>query len=62
MSIGKLTGVSIASMQALALSWDDGHTAMVDLSAIISNSKALAPLSKPTEFARAARLAPAARR
>ncbi len=51
MSIGKLTGVSVAGAQALALTWDDGRTATVDLAGAIAGRKALAVLTDPTVFA-----------
>lgn len=54
MSIGKLTGLSVAGAQSLALSWDDGRTASVDLSAVIIGRRALAMLADPAEFARVA--------
>lgn len=51
MSIGKLTGVSVASAQALALTWDDGLTATVDLTGVIAGRKALTVLNDPAVFA-----------
>jgi Protein of unknown function (DUF2442) len=50
MSIGKLVGVSVAGEQLLALTWDDGHTANVDLSGVITGRKALAELADPSCF------------
>ena len=52
MTIGKLTGAAVAGAQSLALTWDDGRAATIDLSAIIAHRKALAPLAEPAEFAR----------
>lgn len=51
MSIGKLTGVSVAGDQSLALIWDDGRTATVNLATAIAGRKALAVLADPTVFA-----------
>ena len=53
MSIGKLTALKFAVNSAIALTWDDGTTAQVDLAPIIAAKKALAPLAVPAEFARA---------
>lgn len=50
MSIGRLTGVSVAGKQSLALTWDDGHTAKVDLAGVIEGRKALAPLADSASF------------
>jgi Protein of unknown function (DUF2442) len=50
MSIGKLTGVSVTGEQSLALTWDDGQTALVDLGGVIAGRKALAPLADPAIF------------
>ncbi len=50
MSIGKLTGVSVAGEQSLALTWDDGHTAKVDLAGVIAGRNALALLADPASF------------
>jgi hypothetical protein len=50
MSIGKLTGVSVAGGQALALVWDDGKAAAVDLTSVIAGRKALAALADPAVF------------
>jgi Protein of unknown function (DUF2442) len=54
MSIGKLTGVSVAGPQVLALTWDDGRNAAVDLAATIAGHKALATIAVADAFARAA--------
>jgi Protein of unknown function (DUF2442) len=51
MSIGKLTAVSIAGVQTLAVTWDDGRTAQVDLAGVIAGRKALAPLGDAAAFA-----------
>lgn len=53
MSIGKLTGLSVAGAQALALTWDDGHTATINLAGVIGARKALAMLADPAAFATA---------
>lgn len=50
MSIGKLTAVSTAGAQALALTWDDGRTAQVDLAGVIAGRTALAPLGDVAVF------------
>ena len=51
MSIGKLTGVAVISDTALSLTWDDGHSAVLDLAKLITARSALAPLSDSTLFA-----------
>ena len=51
MSIGKLTGVSVMGELTIALTWDDGHSAALDLSGIIASRKALAPLADAARFA-----------
>jgi hypothetical protein len=51
MSIGKLTAVSIAGGQTLAVTWDDGRTAQVDHAGVIAGRKALAPLGDAAAFA-----------
>ncbi len=51
MSIGKLTGISVTGGHTIALTWDDGHAATVDMSAIIAHRKALAPLADASNFA-----------
>jgi hypothetical protein len=53
MSIGKLTGVSVAGPQVLALAWDDGRNAAVDLAATVAGRKALAAIAGANAFARA---------
>jgi YD repeat-containing protein len=53
MSIGKLTAVSTAGGQTLAVTWDDGRTAQVDLAGVIAARKALAPLGDAAAFASA---------
>jgi Protein of unknown function (DUF2442) len=54
MGIGKLTGVSAVGEKALALTWDDGRTATIDVSSVIAGRKALASLADPAVFAEAA--------
>lgn len=54
MSIGKLTGVSVVGSNAVSLSWDDGCTAKVDLSAIIATHPAMVALTDPGSFAKVA--------
>jgi len=39
----------------VAIAWDDGHVAPVDLGEVIAAHKALAPLKKKGEFARVRR-------
>ena len=51
MNIGKLMAVAVAGDHRLALEWDDGRTAMVDLSEVVGARKALAPLANPVAFA-----------
>lgn len=53
MSIGKLTGGSVAGPQTLALTWDDGRRAKVELAAIIAGRKTLAAISRANAFAAA---------
>lgn len=52
MNIGKITAV-VAGNCKLAITWDDGFAATVDLAAIIAARKALNPLSDAAEFAQA---------
>lgn len=54
MSIGKLLHLTTSGPQTLMAGWDDGFTATVDLSDIITARKNLVPIQNPTEFARAA--------
>ena len=51
MNIGKLMAVAVAGDHRLALEWDDGRTAMVNLSEVVGAHKALAPLANPVTFA-----------
>jgi hypothetical protein len=51
--IGKITNVAVIGGKQLEIAWDDGHVAPVDLSEAIAAHKALAPLKKKGEFARA---------
>jgi hypothetical protein len=51
--IGKITSVAVIGDKRLEIAWDDGHVAPVDLSGAVSAHKALAPLKKKGEFARA---------
>ena len=53
MSIGKINGVETGET-VLAIVWDDGHTARIDLSRRLVTRPMLAPLLNPGEFARAA--------
>lgn len=53
MSIGKFTAISVVNDHTLALTWDDGTAAEVDLASVIAARKALEPLADPAEFARA---------
>ena len=50
MSIGKLEHVSAASGLKLAVQWDDGRTASIDLSKVIAARKNLAPLADSATF------------
>ncbi len=54
MIIGKLLHLTANGPQTLTAGWDDGFSATVDLSEIISARKNLAPIHNPTEFAKAA--------
>ena len=54
MSIGKLTGLAVAGPLTLALTWDDGWSAKVDLAEVVAGHRALAALSDPACFAQAA--------
>ena len=51
MSIGKLLELAIAGDQVLALAWDDGRTAMVDLAGVIAGHAALSGLADSKLFA-----------
>jgi hypothetical protein len=53
MSIGKLTTAIVIGDQTLALTWDDGRTAQVDLAKMIAMHQVLAELADPGNFARA---------
>ncbi|OQW61138.1 MAG: hypothetical protein A4S17_01930 [Proteobacteria bacterium HN_bin10] len=52
--IGKIESVAVIGDKRLEIAWDDSHVAPVDLRDVIEAHKALAPLKKKTEFARAA--------
>ena len=54
MSIGKLAGISVPRSQMLALTWDDGRTAAVDLVAIVAGHPALATIAEAEAFAQVA--------
>lgn len=54
MSIGKLMNVSAPSPSALALEWDDGRVAHVDLATLIASRSNLASLADASEFEKAA--------
>ncbi len=54
MTIGKLTALTVTGDTRLALIWDDGTSAALDLGPMIAEHKALAPLADHAEFARAA--------
>ena len=53
MTIGKLTALTVTGDAKLALVWDDGGSATVNLAPIITAHKALAPLADAGEFAQA---------
>jgi hypothetical protein len=53
-SIGKLTAVSAAGSQLLALVWDDGLTAQVDVSSIAQSHPLLHALQNSDAFAQVA--------
>lgn len=53
-AVGKLKSVVVAGDARVKITWDDGGTATVDLAEVIASHKALAPLRKKKEFARAA--------
>lgn len=48
--IGKVTRVAALADFTLALAWDDGRTATLDLNALIHARAVLAPLRDPAEF------------
>lgn len=50
MTVGKLTEASATATYQLGLRWDDGFSANVDLSRIISARAVLGPLRMPGEF------------
>ena len=52
--IGKIESVAVIGEKRLEIAWDDGRVAAVDLAEVIDAHKALAPLKKKGEFARAA--------
>jgi hypothetical protein len=52
--IGKITSIAVIGDRRLEIGWDDGVVAPVDFSSMIDTHKALAPLKKKAEFARAA--------
>lgn len=52
--IGKMTSISVVGDAALAIAWDDGRTARVDLGGNIARRPMLAPLADRAAFARAA--------
>jgi hypothetical protein len=54
MGIGKLTAVSFAGAQALALTRDDERAATIELASVIAGRKVLAPLGDEAVFASAA--------
>lgn len=47
----KICSVAVRDETALHLGWDDGHSARVELREVIASMKALAPLTKKSEFA-----------
>ncbi len=51
---GKITNVAVLGDRRLEIGWDDGRVAAVDFSEVIDALKALAPLKRKSEFARAA--------
>ena len=52
MSIGRIDGAITRGEMALAVAWDDGRRAEIDLSAIVAARAALAPLADPQLFHR----------
>ncbi len=50
MSLGKISAVSIAGANVLAIEWDDGKCSQVDLRAMIAARKTLAPLVDQKQF------------
>ncbi len=54
MAVGKLTSLKAGPGNALALGWDDGRKAQVDLAEIIASRKALKAIRPARTFARAA--------
>ena len=53
MPIGKLRSLSVTEKNVLALTWDDGHAAKVDLSCVVASNKALKPIMPAKSFGRA---------
>lgn len=51
MTIGRITSVSVTGDASLAVAWDDGHIAAVDLASRIAARRALASLCDPHVFA-----------
>jgi hypothetical protein len=56
MSIGRIEGLLTRGGATLALTWDDGHRAPIDLGPVIAAHPSLAPLADPEVF-RGVRLA-----
>lgn len=51
--MGRLTALAVVGELALALTWDDGATDIVDLQAVIASRPSLAALADPVLFAQA---------
>lgn len=51
MSIGRIKAIEPRGRAVLAVTWDDGRCAEVDLGPIIATHPALAPLAEPDAFA-----------
>jgi hypothetical protein len=54
MSIGRIRSIASRGQSVLAVEWDDGHRAEIDLAPIIDAHPRLAPLADPDAFAVAA--------
>ena len=50
MSIGKIEDVRVAGPSRLAVTWDDGRTAEIDLAPIVAAHPQLAPLADPDNW------------
>jgi Helix-turn-helix domain/Protein of unknown function (DUF2442) len=50
MSIGRIESVAVQAPSGLAVSWDDGHCAAIDLAPIVASHPKLRPIADPDSF------------